>query len=337
LIVILLSASICVICGQLALMVKDFDCIVCGSCVVDVLVRPVPLETPIGGGRLIRSEPLILTTGGIVSNSGITMARLGARVGVFTYVGDDPWASIIRDRYAAEGIATDGLITRTDDATSTSAVLIDSQGERSFVHCVGAPQRLDGAVFREHAELFRRSRAMLLGYYPLLPNLMGDLPGVLAELQGMGCFTALDAAGDGGELAPLATLLPHLDLYVPSLAEARHQTGEDEPNKILAAFRSAGAKKLIGVKLGSRGALLSPAPGEFVEVATVKAPGEVVDTTGAGDAFLGGLLAGLLRGMSSADAGKLAAAAGACCVTGLGATTAIRDFDATARLAGVAT
>jgi sugar/nucleoside kinase (ribokinase family) len=317
-------------------MSKDFDCIVCGSCVVDVLVRPVELETPIGAGRLIRSEPLILTTGGIVSNSGITLARLGMRVGAFTYVGDDPWAEVICTRYAAEGIDVTGLVTRPDDATSTSAVLIDPQGERSFVHCVGAPQLLDGAAFRDHAELFRRSRAMLLGYYPLLPSLIDDLPSVLAELQAMDCLTALDAAGDGGEMGPLARLLPHLDLYVPSLAEARHQTGEEDPRKILAAYRAAGAAKLIGVKLGSRGALLSPAVGEFVDVPAISPPGPIVDTTGAGDCFLGGLLAGLLGGMSAADAGRMAAAAGACCVTGLGATTAIRDFDATARLAGVA-
>jgi sugar/nucleoside kinase (ribokinase family) len=316
-------------------MKKDFDCIVCGSCVLDVLVRPVELETPIGAGRLIRSDPLILTTGGIVSNSGITMARLGMSVGAFTYVGVDPWAEVIRQRYAAENLDASGLIARSDAATSTSAVLIDSRGERSFAHCVGAPQLLDGAAFRGHVDLFRRSRAMLLGYYPLLPNLLGELPEVLAELRTLGCMTALDAAGDGGKLDPLAPALPHIDVYVPSFAEARHQTGEEDPRRILAAYRDAGAAGLVGVKLGSRGALLSPTAGEFVEVAAVSPPGEIIDTTGAGDCFLGGLLAGLLRGLSAADAGRLAAAAGACCVTGLGATAAIRDYKATAKLAGL--
>jgi sugar/nucleoside kinase (ribokinase family) len=61
----------------------------------------------------------------------------------------------------------------------------------------------------------------------------------------------------------------------------------------------------------------------------------VVDTTGAGDCFYGGLLAGLLRGLAPGDAARLAAAAGACCVTGLGATTAIRNYEETARLAGI--
>ena len=217
---------------------KDFDCIVCGSCVVDVLVRPVDFETPIGGGRLIRSEPLVLTTGGIVSNSGITLARLGMRGGAFTYVGDDPWAEVIRAALRRRRDRRCGLVTHPTDATSTTAVLIDPSGERSFVHCVGAPQLLDRAAF------LRPSR--------FVPPQPGDAAGLLPaaaesdrrscrrcspRFAKIGCLTALDAAGDGGELAPLAPVLPHLDLYVPSLAEAHHQTGEEDPQKIIAAYR----------------------------------------------------------------------------------------------------
>ncbi len=117
-------------------MLQKFDCVVCGSCVVDILVRPVPLETPIGGGKLIGVEPIQLTTGGIVSNTGIAMARLGMGVAAFSYVGDDSWAAIIRDRYLEEGLNTDYLLTHPDAATSTTAVLVDSTGERSFAHCV---------------------------------------------------------------------------------------------------------------------------------------------------------------------------------------------------------
>ena len=99
----------------------DFDCIVCGSCVVDVLVRPVALDRPIGGGILVRTEPLVLTTGGIVSNTGIALARLGLRVAAFTYVGDDDWADVIRRRYAEEGLDTTHLITHPTGATSTTS------------------------------------------------------------------------------------------------------------------------------------------------------------------------------------------------------------------------
>jgi sugar/nucleoside kinase (ribokinase family) len=314
---------------------KKFDCVVVGSCVVDVLARPVPLSEPIGAGRLIESEPLALTTGGIVSNSGIALARLGMRVAAFTYVGDDEWADVIRHRYAAEGIDTSALVTHPTGATSTTAVLIDPSGERTFVHCVGAPRLLDAETMLSRLDLFAQSRAMLIGYYPLMTRLQNDLPDVLAAIRKTGCLTAMDSAGDGGTMDPLARILPHLDFFVPNETEAANQTGRREPRDMIAAFRDAGAKGWLGIKLGARGAILSPKPGEFIEVAVVKAPGNVVDTTGAGDSFYAGLLAGVLRGMSPDAAGRLAAATGACCVTGLGGSSAIRNYDETARLAGV--
>lgn len=314
---------------------KIFDCVVCGSCVVDVLVRPVSLTEPVGMGSLVRTEPLMLTTGGIVSNAGTTLARLGMKVAAFTYVGKDRWADVIRSGYEQEGIITDYLVEHPEAPSSTTAVLIDPSGERSFLHAVGAPKKLDKKVFIENLDLFSQSRMMLLGYYPLLPNLIDDLPEVLRKIRETGCQTALDSAADGGNLSPLDACLPHLDVYVPSLKEACNQTGESDPQKIINAYRNAGAPGLLGVKLGDRGALLSPKPKEFVEIPAAEPPGEVKDTTGAGDCFLGGLITGLLRGLEIKQAGQLAAAAGACCITGLGATTAVRNYEETFDLAGL--
>jgi sugar/nucleoside kinase (ribokinase family) len=315
---------------------KSLDCVLCGSCVVDMLVRPVPLETPIGGGKLVQVEPIEVTTGGIVSNAGIALARLGMRVAAFSLVGDDEWAAVIRARYEEFGIDTQRLTTLPGGATSTTAVLIDPSGERSFAHCVGAPKQMTKSHFLENLDLFARSRMTLIGYYSLMPNLESDLVEVLAAIREAGCQTALDAAGDGGSMQPLADLLPHLDVYVPSLAEAIHQTGQQEPEAIIDSFRACGAPGLLGVKLGSEGAMLSRRPGEYLKIEQVPAPGPVVDTTGAGDCFYAGLLAGLLRQESDVNCGRLAAATGACCVTGLGASAGLRDYADTARLAGLA-
>jgi sugar/nucleoside kinase (ribokinase family) len=176
---------------------------------------------------------------------------------------------------------------------------------------------------------------MLIGYYSLMPNLDPDLPEVFAAIRKTGCRTAMDSAGDGGTLQPLDRILPYLDLYVPSYDEAKRQTGESDPQRILDVYRACGAPGMLGVKLGSKGALLSPAVGEYVEIAAVAPPGPVVDTTGAGDSFLAGLLTGLLKGFDAFRAGRLAAATGACCVTGYGATAGLRNYDQTAALAGL--
>ena len=72
-----------------------------------------------------------------------------------------------------------------------------------------------------------------------------------------------------------------------------------------------------------------------MSIECVPPPGPVVDTTGAGDSFFAGLLTGLLKGLDAERAGRLAAATGACCVTGYGATAGLRNYAETARLAGV--
>ncbi len=314
---------------------KKFDCVLCGSCVVDLLVWPVPLTTPIGGGRLIPADPIGVTTGGIVSNSGIAMTRLGMRVAAFSLVGEDEWAAVIRRRYAEEHVDAQRLLTLPGGATSTTAVLIDPSGERSFAHCVGAPKQMDKALFLDNLDLFAQSRMTLIGYYSLMPNLERDLAEVLAAIRATGCQTALDAAGDGGTMQPLEQLLPHLDVYVPSLAEATHQTGQSDPQAILDRYRACGAPGVLGVKLGAAGAMLSAQAGQYLKIDQVPPPGPVADTTGAGDAFYAGLLTGLLRGKTLDQAGRLAAAAGACCVTARGATAGLRDYAQTAALAGV--
>lgn len=317
------------------MMEKEFDCILCGSCVADILVRPVPLGKPIGFGQLLHAQPIEVVTGGIVSNSGIAMARLGMKPAAFSYVGKDDFGAVIRRRLEGEGMDCRLLLTHPTAATSTTAVLIDPSSERSFVHCVGAPKLINKSQVLGQLDAFARSRMMLIGYYSLMPNLDSDLPEVFAAIRETGCQTAMDTAGSGGSMEPLDRILPHLDVYVPSQNEAEHQTGESDPRKIIEVYRSCGAPGMLGVKLGSKGALLSPRAGEFVEIACATPPGPVVDTTGAGDSFFAGLLTGLLKGYDASRAGKLAAATGACCVTGYGATAGLRNFEETARIAGL--
>ena len=291
---------------------RDIDCVICGTCVADILVHPVPLAKPVGGGRLFQVDPIEVVTGGIVCNTGIAMRRLGMRVAAASLVGADAWADVVRTQLSAEGIDTTALEVDPTQATSTTAVLVDPGGERSFAHHVGAPQTLGLDFMQRHAALFARSRVALVGYVGLLPALEPVLAGALADL---------------------APALPHVDVYVPSRDEAAQQTGLTDPRAIIDCYRGHGAAGIVGVKLGVEGTLLSPAPGAFVEIPCVPAPGSVVDTTGAGDSLLAGLLTGIIRGMPLEEAGLLGAATAACCVTGLGAVAGLRSLEETWKLA----
>ena len=302
------------------------DCIVCGTCVADILVRPVPLVHPVGGGRLFHVEPIAVTTGGIVCNSGTAMRRLGMRVAAASLVGDDLWGGVVRSRLAEEGIKTAAIDAHATLATSTTAVLIDPSGERSFAHHVGAPAALDLGFIRRHSAQWAESRLALVGYVGLLPGLEPVLADALAAIHATGCRVALETGGSGGTLATVATALQHVDIYVPSLDEARYHTGCHEPREIIACYRRHGAAGIVGVKCGSQGSVLSPSAGDVIDIPCARAPGPVVDTTGAGDSFLAGLVIGLLRGMPVAEASRLGAATAACCVTQAGATAGLRDL-----------
>ena len=311
---------------------REIDCIVCGTCVADILVRPVPLSVPVGGGRLFHVDPIEATTGGIVCNTGIAMRRLGMRVAAASLVGADPWGDLVRSRLAAEGIDTTAVESHASRATSTTAVLIDPSGERSFAHHVGAPHAIDVAFIRRLVPHLSRCRVALVGYFGLLPGLEPEFAAAIAAVKAAGCRVAVETGGSGGALDQFAPALPHIDYYVPSLDEAVHQTGLTDPREIIGCYRGHGAAGLVGVKLGTRGTVLSEKPGEFLDIPCIPAPGPVADTTGAGDSLLAGLLAGILRGMTVRDAGLLGAATAACCVTGLGATAGLRSFEDTLRL-----
>jgi len=314
---------------------REFECVVCGLATVDIVARPVPLDRAIGRARLVSCERIAATTGGLVSNSGIALATLGIRTTALAYLGDDPWAELVRGRYQAARLDTTHLVTHPAAGTPVTIVLVDESGERSFIFELGAARDFGADVCLARRELFARSRAMLYGYYALVPERDAELGAIFRAAKEAGCLTALDAAGSGGALAPLHAILPHCDIYFPSLAEARHQTGLEDPAEMLACFRHAGATGIVGLKLGAAGALVSERAGRLQRIAPIAPPGPVVDTTGAGDAFFAGFLAGLLRGMSLEDAGRLAAATGACCVTGLGASAGLRDLAATCQLAGL--
>jgi sugar/nucleoside kinase (ribokinase family) len=296
-------------------------------------VRPVPLTQSVGGGRLFPVEPIEVTTGGIVCNTGIGLARLGLSVAAASLVGTDPWAGLIRGRLTGEGLDTTGVESVTGHATSTTAVLIDPSGERSFAHHVGACAAIDLAWIRRQLPALARARWVVLGYAGLLPGLEPDLAAAVRLIRDAGCRVALETGGGGGRLEDVAPALPFVDLYVPSLDEAAAQTGTREPREIIERYRNLGCTGVLGVKAGTKGSLLSVATGEWLEIPCLPAPGPVADTTGAGDAFLAGLIAGIVRGMAPQEAGRLGAATAACCVTGVGATAGLRSFDETLALA----
>lgn len=313
--------------------------IVCGSCVVDLPCLPVGLDVAVGVDRTVAIEPIAPSCGGITCNVGIGLRRLGLRPGVLSLVGNDVWGGIVRGQLEWEGVAHDLLQTHPSAPTTAVAVLVDAAGGRSFLapDVRTATKSIDAAFVLAHLDAIAAARWFVLGYFGRMPGLEPGLAEVLRAVRAAGVRTVMDCAGAGGDWQVLKTALPQLDVFVPSLLEARGHTGLRPPEAIVARYREAGAPGVVGVKLGAAGALLSdPASAGLIRVAAVPPPGAVVDTTGAGDAFVAGLIAALDRGLGVADAGRVAAAAGACAVTERGGYAGLRGRDEVWELAGLA-
>ena len=311
------------------------DCVVFGETGVDLIVQPMPQDKTLAELRPhVDVDSIRAVTGGNVPNSGIALARLGMSVAAATLIGEDEWGDLVLRRFAEEGLDTSKVKRLPDIATNVTAVMTDGAGSHTFVHQSGAARLIDRDFAMGCMNLFARTRFALFGYYNLMPHLQDDLPEVLAAIRETGCRTALDCANGGGGLHPLDAILPHLDIYIPNLAEARNQTGESDPEAILDAYRACGTEALLGVTLGEAGALLSPVAGETIEVPAKPPPGPVIDTTGAGDCFLAGLVAGLLNGLPLEKAAALGAATAACSTTALGGSGGVLDYQTTVAIAG---
>ncbi len=279
----------------------------------DVLARPVDHLAPPGTSQAL--EDVALGPGGNSINTAIALARLGAPVRVAAAIGEDRFGQFLRDRIRAEGIDDAGLVTLPGAKTSTSIVLVESSGERRFLHLRGVSayfsgQHLDwGQV--EGARIFHYASAFALPAFDAT-----SLEPALKRARELGCLTSVNICWDvhGRWLKTVQPALAHTDFIFPNQEEGRQLTGESEPAAIAARLRAWGVKTVI-VKLGAAGCYVESPQGSFSSPGFAVQP---VDTTGAGDCFAAGFLAAICRDQSLASAARQANATGALATLGLG-------------------
>ncbi|MBI3945944.1 MAG: sugar kinase [Armatimonadetes bacterium] len=296
--------------------------IVClGILVADVVAKPVnhwPEE-----GRLVLVEQMELHTGGCAVNTGIGLSRLGIEAAVIGKVGQDPFGDFMVAALQRVGVGTDGVRRHPGRNTSATMVCVSETGERSFIHYLGA----NAELVAEDVDfgLVERARVLHVGSAFLIPRLDGEpLAGVLRRARERGVTTCVDTAWNsrGGWMDILAPALPWADYCVPSLEEARMITGEREPDAIARVLLAAGVK-VVGIKMGDQGCYVRSAAEEHL-LPPFRV--DAVDATGAGDCWVAGLLAGIVKGMGLRDSARLANAVGAMSVTAMGATAGVRSL-----------
>ncbi|HYY74976.1 MAG TPA: sugar kinase [Gaiellaceae bacterium] len=305
------------------------DVICLGILVADSIARPVaglPAQ-----GSLALVEEISLRGGGCALNTASVLAELGLDAGVAGKVGADPFGEFLLGLLDSRGIDRTGVAVDASVPTSASVVLVDSAGERTFLHVPGA----NGRLRREDLdpELILGARALHLAGALVMPELDGEpAADLLAAARGRGILTSLDTVWDAtGRWERVLPALPHVDLFAPSLPEGQAITGEREPAAVAAWLRSRGARA-VALKLGADGCY---AAGEGYEGLVEPFPVQAVDGTGAGDAFVAGLLYGTLAGWPLERAARLANAVGALATTAVGAVEGVPPVAETLAFAGL--
>lgn len=279
--------------------------IVVGSYVQDLTWRcptfPRPGETTIG--RFV-SGP-----GGKGSNQAIAAGRAGADTLFVGAVGADAFAEVARRFYTENGIAA-RFVTKAKLATGTAGILVDDSGQNEIVVALGANEAL--APRDLPPALFRGARMVVTQ----LETNLAAVTHVLLAARRAGAVTLLNPAPMRTDFDP--ALLRGADILVPNETEfvalvnrlglvpayrkypyTEARLAAEAPEALHALCRRLGPPTVI-VTLGKRGCFVSlpsptiPAAAEgfaHIPAHTVKA----VDTTGAGDAFVGGFAAGFVR------------------------------------------
>jgi ribokinase len=278
-----------------------------GSYVADLAFR---IDRLPGWGETRMGRSFQLGPGGKGSNQAVAAARAGASVAFISKLGPDAFGEIARTLYRNERIDTQ-FVFSTPNPTGAAAILIDAaKGENAIIVVPGACFELTPAEVDQATALFAASAIFVAQLELPLPTVEHGLR--LAHSRGVP--TILNPA----PAAPLPeTIYPLCDYLTPNESEASALTGIPVTDLASAeqaaiALLGCGVRNVI-LTLGAQGALIKNST-LTRHVPAVNA-GPVVETTGAGDAFNGGLATALAEGMDLIEATSFA-----CAVAGISVT-----------------
>ena len=276
--------------------------VVVGSVNLDLVARVAQLP---GGGDTVRATGYDRVPGGKGANQALAARRLGAEVALVAAVGADDAATEALSLLAADGVDLTGVRRVPDAPTGVALITVEDAGENTIVVVPGANARL--AV----------TPADLAGADAVLCQLEVPVQTVAAAAAGApaGALFCLNTAPPA---AVPAAVLERADLIVANRTE-------------YAAVPGLAGARLVAVTAGAEGAALRERGHEVLRAEPPRVT--AVDGTGAGDAFVGALVVGLLAGLDRAAALRRACAAGAAAASRPGAQPALprpADVDALA-------
>jgi sugar/nucleoside kinase (ribokinase family) len=286
---------------------------VAGTLVADVIIRPVR-GWP-GKSQNANVDRIEILPGGAVANTGMALARLGVPVSACAAIGGDNLGMVVKDS-VSRWAARDAITVIRSSRTTASVVGVSEDGDRCFLSAAGACDHFSLTPEQVEREIASGSRALHIGYAMILPSLDGEpLRNVMHRASQLGALTSLDVTYfEDRPWSDLLKLMPEIDVFCPSLLEASAITGKSNAAEAATALVEAGVRKFVAVTEGARGALIDVV-GQGQEFIPAR-PATVIDTTGAGDAFVAGVLAAWYRGLPWWPAAQIGAFVASIAVAG---------------------
>ncbi len=282
---------------------------VVGSFAVGMTLRTIRM--PVFGETLVGSD-FDMGPGGKGSNQAVATAKLGTTSYFAGIIGDDKLGEIATELYAREGVDTTYLQKTSDMATGVGFIILNKAGENGIILDMSANKLMD-AAFVDQVETQIAASDIVMSVLEIPVE-------AAARAMELGKKHAVHTILNPAPAAKLDdTVLKNVDYLTPNETELRILLGldPDDPTptvELAGQLRERGVGNLI-VTMGEQGCLILTEDG-ITEVPRVSV--DVVDTTGAGDAFNSGLAVALAEGRTLHEAAKYAGCAGAIACTKLG-------------------
>jgi len=284
--------------------------VVVGSLNMDLVVRTLRLPRV---GETVLGTSFDTIPGGKGANQAVAAARLGGQVAMVGRVGQDAYGRALVDNLQQNAVDVSRIVTDDSVPTGVALIAVGAGGENQIIVYPGANGRVTpGDVDAAASRLTPGSVLVAQFETPL-----ATVTYALELARSRGAITVLNPAPAVSEIGPW---IRHADYLVPNETEAATLTGltiagDADVRRAAQALRDIGARHVV-ITLGNRGAYWAGPDGEGHVPAF---PVQAVDTTAAGDAFVGALAVALTEGLSLPDAVRFGCAAGAVAVTRFGA------------------
>jgi ribokinase len=289
--------------------------VIVGSLNMDLVTRAPRLPR---GGETLAGHSFVTVPGGKGANQAVAAARLGASVAMIGCVGDDAYGQQLRSALLVEGVDCQGVTAIAGESTGVALIVVDDNSQNAIVIVAGGNGHVSADVVDGFDALLSQAEVIICQ----LEVPMATVGHVLKRGHALGKTVILNPAPASGPLP--AEWYAWIDYLIPNESEAGALTGlpvdsVGTADAAATALLASGVKKVI-VTLGEHGALFaSNATSQHFPAPKVKP----LDTTAAGDTFVGGFAAALSEGKFEAEAIRFGQIAAAISVTRAGAQPSI--------------